>query len=190
MLRFLCCLNLILAGVGPVMGHPTSKGNEPSTPPRHSTFVRQDRGTGSESYFINGDSPHVQATSSCNYAWPTILAPRAAAQACHDHLAAANESDCSVPPPPQPETPDGPTPPAFGSRVLCYEKDSSDAIVMGATFKPTGTASACGDVAQGVQWILDSCTVDGQVAGSAPAWANGDLLVVVQLGDYLNLTAP
>ncbi|KAK6856358.1 hypothetical protein PG995_006545 [Apiospora arundinis] len=138
-------------------------------------------------------------TSSCNYAWPTVLVPLATAQDCHDYLANnISDKNCTVPPPPpQPETPNGPVPLAFGSRVLCqtytyteHGHKLTEAIVLGATFQPEGATSACRDVAKGVQWILDKCTRDGQVAGQAPAWGNGDLLVVVQQGTYLNLTAP
>ncbi|KAK7973496.1 hypothetical protein PG988_007630 [Apiospora saccharicola] len=105
------------------------------------------------STIIEGGNPHAKTPSSCNYAWPTILAPIASVQSCQDYLEAPDmqaTDDCSVPPPPINENPKGappPPPPAFGSRVLCRQSDNT--VVMGATFDLYGTSSACRDVARG-----------------------------------------
>ncbi|KAK7916836.1 hypothetical protein PG985_010444 [Apiospora marii] len=104
----------------------------------------------------------TKTPSSCNYGWPTLLAPivaisraptrRPTVQSRHHQLGRIQR-------PPRRHT-------------FIY-----------------GTSSACRDVATAVQWILDACTVEGEVAGQSPAFRNGDLIVVVQQGIYLNLTA-
>ncbi|KAK8068609.1 hypothetical protein PG996_007721 [Apiospora saccharicola] len=174
-----------------VARHEQGQHDVPATQPFE--VRRQPIGTGPIDNH-RGGNPHAKTPSSCNYAWPTILAPIASVQSCQDYLEAPDmqaTGDCSVPPPPINENPKGappPPPPAFGSRVLCRQSDNT--VVMGATFDLYGTSSACRDVATGVQWILDQCAVEGQVAGQTPAYGNGDLIVVVQQGVYLNLTAP
>ncbi|KAK8023519.1 hypothetical protein PG993_011585 [Apiospora rasikravindrae] len=181
----LLCLNLLLlAGTGPVEGHPTSPGEEENPLPLlHGAFDAQDLATGLVPSVLD-DGP-----SSCDNAWPTIFTSLDEAQYCHNFLAGLGDTGCFVPPPPPPqaETPgssgSGPNPPAtFGRSVFCLGQNGQS-VVMGATFKATGTSSACRDVARGT-------APENLVAGQTVAWGNGDLLVVVQQGTYLNWTAP
>lgn len=161
------------------------RDGDDKTSPSHSPSEAEASPTGPALLIIDGN-PHTKTPSSCNYAWPTLLAPIASVQACQDYLGGPDAaSDCSIPPPPVGEDPNAPAP-TFGSRVLCQQTDNT--VVMGATFNNSGTSSACRDVATGVQWVLGACAIEGQVAGQAPAYGNGDLIVVVQQGMYLNLT--
>lgn len=160
-------------------------GDDKTTLP-HSPWKADDSPLG-PAPLITDSEPHTKTPSSCNYGWPTLLAPIVSVQACQDYLAGPEAAaNCAVPPPPIGEDPKAP-PPAYGSRLLCRQPDNT--VVMGATFNIFGASSACRDVATAVQWILDACTVEGEVAGQSPAFGNGDLIVVVQQGMNLTLTA-
>ncbi|KAK8070372.1 hypothetical protein PG997_010575 [Apiospora hydei] len=198
----LLCLNLLMltGRIGPVEGHPTSPDDEVNAIPLPlGPFDPHDLVTGPV-VPAPDDGPRTRTPPFCNYAWPTVFARLDEVQACHDGLAALDDTPCPVPPPPSGSGGDGnsgPDPPAtFGTGVFCRDQ-SGQSIVMGVTFKAAGTSSACRDVATGVQWILDNCPADNPeiapsnlVAGQTAAWGNGDLIVVVQQGTYLNWTAP
>ncbi|KAK2610066.1 hypothetical protein N8I77_003523 [Diaporthe amygdali] len=53
----------------------------------------------------------------------------------------------------------------------------NSAVVIAHSLNVGGTASTAYDVALGVQWVFTNCNSGGQVAGSAAAYGNGDLVV-------------
>ncbi|KAK8103291.1 hypothetical protein PG984_016437 [Apiospora sp. TS-2023a] len=159
---------LLMLAIAPGESRPS---RDDKISPSHSPLESDTSPLGRAPLIIDsGNPPQLKTPSSCNYAWPTILAPIASVQSCQDYLEAPDmqaTGDCSVPPPPINENPKGdqqPPPSAFGSRVLCQQSDNT--VVMGATFNLYGTSSACHDVARAMQWILDQCAIEGQVAGA------------------------
>ncbi|MCJ1475074.1 hypothetical protein MMC13_003734 [Lambiella insularis] len=82
--------------------------------------------------------------------------------ACFNYLQSIGNYDCTVLAGDQPQ--------------MCR---AGTASVEGASVTGETTTAACTDVAAGVQWVFTYCNNDGQVEGSAAAYGNGNLVVVV-----------